>query len=192
MLNEFVEKILVHERARKGSQDTTQEVEIYFNFVGRYIPPALQPVPLTPEEQKNCGRRRNARTGFTRTTCAASKRQAEGMGRTLQRQAQGPGGGGKGRDPGRGHGKRHFYPCRSATQAGAAQGHLTGQRRSLTITVQRRTNMNELTYNPLRGLLHPRPETVRAAGGPHRQVWPYAATLPEGTPARPLQQFDFE
>ena len=71
MLNEFVEKILVHERARKGSQDTTQEVEIYFNFVGRYIPPALQPVPLTPEEQKNCGRRRNARTGFTRTTCAA-------------------------------------------------------------------------------------------------------------------------
>ena len=52
MLNEFVEKILVHERVRKGSQDTTQEVEIYFNFVGRYIPPALQPVPLTPEEQE--------------------------------------------------------------------------------------------------------------------------------------------
>ena len=52
MLNEFVEKILVHERARKGSQDTTQEVEIYFNFVGRYIPPALQPVPLPPEEQE--------------------------------------------------------------------------------------------------------------------------------------------
>ena len=52
MLNEFVEKILVHERARKGSQDTIQEVEIYFNFVGRYIPPALQPVPLTPEEQE--------------------------------------------------------------------------------------------------------------------------------------------
>ena len=52
MLNEFVEKILVHERACKGSQDTTQEVEIYFNFVGRYIPPALQPVPLTPEEQE--------------------------------------------------------------------------------------------------------------------------------------------
>ena len=52
MLNEFVEKILVHERARKGSQDTTQEIEIYFNFLGRYIPPALQPVPLTPEEQE--------------------------------------------------------------------------------------------------------------------------------------------
>ena len=52
MLNKFVEKILVHERARKGSQDTTQEIEIYFNFLGRYIPPSLQPVPLTPEEQE--------------------------------------------------------------------------------------------------------------------------------------------
>ena len=52
MLNEFVEKILVHERSRKGSQDTTQEIEIYFNFLGRYIPPSLQPVPLTSEEQE--------------------------------------------------------------------------------------------------------------------------------------------
>ena len=34
MLNEFIEKILVHERDRKGSIQTTQEVEIYFNFVG--------------------------------------------------------------------------------------------------------------------------------------------------------------
>ncbi len=32
MLNEFIEKILVHERDRKGSIQTTQEVEIYFNF----------------------------------------------------------------------------------------------------------------------------------------------------------------
>ena len=50
MLNEFVEKILVHERARKGSQDTTQEVEIYFNFVGKYMPPHFGEVTLTPEE----------------------------------------------------------------------------------------------------------------------------------------------
>ena len=57
MLNEFVEKILVHERSRKGSQDTTQEIEIYFNFLGRYIPPSLQPVPLTPEEQEELRKR---------------------------------------------------------------------------------------------------------------------------------------
>lgn len=52
MLNEFIEKIMVHERDRKGSTDTTQEVEIYFNFVGRYIPPHYGEVELTPEEQE--------------------------------------------------------------------------------------------------------------------------------------------
>ncbi len=52
MLNEFVEKILVHERDRKGSQDTTQEVEIYFNFVGKYVPPHFGETTLTPEEQE--------------------------------------------------------------------------------------------------------------------------------------------
>lgn len=46
MFDEFMEKILVHERDRKGSQDTTQEVEIYFNFVGRYVPPTLARLPL--------------------------------------------------------------------------------------------------------------------------------------------------
>ena len=50
MLNEFVEKILVHERDRKGSIETTQEIEIYFNFVGKYIPPHFGEVDLTPEE----------------------------------------------------------------------------------------------------------------------------------------------
>ena len=50
MLNEFVEKILVHERDRKGSIETTQEIEIYFNFVGKYVPPHFGEVDLTPEE----------------------------------------------------------------------------------------------------------------------------------------------
>ena len=52
MLNEFVEKILVHERDRKGSQDTTQEIEVYFNFVGCYVPPHFRKVALTPQEQE--------------------------------------------------------------------------------------------------------------------------------------------
>ena len=50
MLNEFVEKILVHERAKKGRIDTTQEVEIYFNFIGRFVPPALMEAEPTHEE----------------------------------------------------------------------------------------------------------------------------------------------
>ena len=50
MLNEFVEKILVHERDRKGSIETTQEIEIYFNFVRKYMPPHFGEVDLSPEE----------------------------------------------------------------------------------------------------------------------------------------------
>ena len=57
MLNEFIEKILVHERDRKGSIQTTQEVEIYFNFVGRGVPPAFGEVELTPEELEEIRRR---------------------------------------------------------------------------------------------------------------------------------------
>ncbi len=51
MLNEFVEKILVHERAEKGRRETTQEIDIYFNFIGNFVPPHFGEVELTPEEQ---------------------------------------------------------------------------------------------------------------------------------------------
>ena len=57
MLNEFIEKILVHERDRKGSIQTTQEVEIYFNFVGRFVPPAFGEVELTLEELEEIRKR---------------------------------------------------------------------------------------------------------------------------------------
>ena len=57
MLNEFIEKILVHERDRKGSIQTTQEVEIYFNFVGRFVPPAFGEVELTQEELEEIRKR---------------------------------------------------------------------------------------------------------------------------------------
>ena len=49
MLNEFVEKIIVHERARKGSRDTTQQVDIYFNFIGQIELPKEE---LSQEEQE--------------------------------------------------------------------------------------------------------------------------------------------
>ncbi len=187
MLNEFVEKILVHERARKGSQDTTQEVEIYFNFVGRYIPPALQPVPLTPEEQEELRKKEERKDRLHQNYL---RRKANGKQKEWEKRynakTQGPGGGSKGHNPGRGHGEGHFYHRQPVTQAGAAQGHRIGQCHSLTITVQRRMNMSELTYTRCGDYYIPDLKTFRAAGGPHRQVWPYAATLPEGTPARPL------
>lgn len=52
MLNEFVERICVHERDKKGSRNAVQDVDIYFNFVGKYVPPHFREVELTPEEQE--------------------------------------------------------------------------------------------------------------------------------------------
>lgn len=78
MLNEFVEKILVHERDRKGSIETTQAVEVYFNFVGKYIPPVFRDVELTQEEQEALRKKKNSKTSATKPICAA--RPAVGSG----------------------------------------------------------------------------------------------------------------
>ena len=48
IINEFVEKILIHERDQKGSQTANQKVEIYFNFIGNYEPPKEE---LSEEER---------------------------------------------------------------------------------------------------------------------------------------------
>ena len=49
MVNEFVEKIIVHERDRKGSQTSKQKIEIYFNFIGNYELPQAE---LSEEEKQ--------------------------------------------------------------------------------------------------------------------------------------------
>lgn len=65
MINEFVEKILVHERAEKGRQNTTQEVEVFFNFVGKYVPPHFrEQKPLTPEELEEIEKKKALRKRF--------------------------------------------------------------------------------------------------------------------------------
>lgn len=51
VINQFVEKVVVHERTIKGSQHSPQQIDIYFNFIGNYIPPILDTMP-TPEEQE--------------------------------------------------------------------------------------------------------------------------------------------
>ena len=48
-INEFVEKIIVHERDRKGSQTSKQKIEIYFNFIGNYELPQMK---LSEEEKQ--------------------------------------------------------------------------------------------------------------------------------------------
>ena len=77
MLNEFVEKILVHERDRKGSIQTTQEVEIYFNFVGKFVPPAFGEVELTPEELEEIRKRGTQGQAPSELSETKSQRSAE-------------------------------------------------------------------------------------------------------------------
>ena len=48
MINEFVKKIIIHERDRKGSQTSKQKIEIYFNFIGNYESPKEE---LSEEER---------------------------------------------------------------------------------------------------------------------------------------------
>ena len=57
MLHEFVEKILVHAPDR-SSGERTQEVEIYFKFIGQFEVPVAEP---TPEEQTAERKRRQKR-----------------------------------------------------------------------------------------------------------------------------------
>ena len=49
MLNEFIEKVVVHE-ADKSTGDRWQKVDIYFNFIGCFVPPRPE-VVLTAEEE---------------------------------------------------------------------------------------------------------------------------------------------
>ena len=49
MLNEFIEKVVVHE-TDKSTGDRRQKVDIYFNFIGCFVPPKPE-VILTAEEE---------------------------------------------------------------------------------------------------------------------------------------------
>ena len=62
MLNEFVEKIIVHERDIKYRPDSEQRIEIHLNFIGEFCPVEPEPISaLTPaqeEEQRKLEERR--------------------------------------------------------------------------------------------------------------------------------------
>ena len=101
MLNEFIEKILVHERDRKGSIQTTQEVEIYFNFVGRFVPPAFGEVELTPEELEEIRKREERKDRLHQNYL---KRKASGAQKRYEDKI-------KGRKKGRNRSQESRYSC---------------------------------------------------------------------------------
>ena len=51
MLNEFIEKVVIHE-ADKSTGDRRQKVDIYFNFIGCFVPPKPEVILTTEEEAK--------------------------------------------------------------------------------------------------------------------------------------------
>ena len=59
MANEFVDRIMVHNRDRKGSVQTTQKIDIYFNFIGDYSTPERE---LTKEEKAERAELNQSRT----------------------------------------------------------------------------------------------------------------------------------
>ena len=63
MINEFVEKILVHQVTRDEYGDRCQEVEIYLNFIGNFQVPSEEPTPeelaeLEAQRKKRAANRR--------------------------------------------------------------------------------------------------------------------------------------
>ena len=56
----YRKKIVVYERDRKGSQDTTQRLDIHFNFIGQYVLPNEPIDPKTLLAQQEEERKKNA------------------------------------------------------------------------------------------------------------------------------------
>ena len=76
MINEFVEKILVHQAQGKGAS-RTQEIEIFFNFVGKVDIPHKE-VKLTEEEKAALAeqeRRRAKKAEYNRRYMEKKRRQ---------------------------------------------------------------------------------------------------------------------
>ena len=65
MLNEFVEKILVHE-ADYSSGERVQEVEIYLNFIGKFELPVKEPTAEEIAEHKKLKARRTKKAEYNR------------------------------------------------------------------------------------------------------------------------------
>ena len=49
MLNEVIEKVVFHE-ADKSTGDRRQKIDIYFNFIGCFVPPKKE-ISMTAEEE---------------------------------------------------------------------------------------------------------------------------------------------
>jgi hypothetical protein len=82
MVNEFVERIVVHERDQKGKIDSTQKVEIYLNFIGEFTVPEPEVDPeLTAaqeeERRKVLERREKLRQNYLKRKASGKQKEWE-------------------------------------------------------------------------------------------------------------------
>jgi hypothetical protein len=78
-LNECIEKTVVHERDFRGSPDSSQTVEIHFNFIGEFHPPVaeIDPAILAEQEAENAkkiARRERFHQNYLRRKVAAREK----------------------------------------------------------------------------------------------------------------------
>ena len=76
MLNEFVEKILVHE-ADYSSGERVQEVEIYLNFIGKFKLPVKEPTAEEIAEHENLKARRAKKAEYNRRYMEKRRKRIE-------------------------------------------------------------------------------------------------------------------
>lgn len=76
MINEFVDKILVHE-ADRSSGERVQEVEIYLKFIGKFDVPVQEPTAEELAEQERLRKKREKKREYNRRYMEKRKRREQ-------------------------------------------------------------------------------------------------------------------
>lgn len=75
MINEFVDKIVVHE-ADRSSGERVQEVDIYLKFIGKFDVPLPEPTPEELAEQEQLRKKRAKKAEYNRRYMAKRRQKA--------------------------------------------------------------------------------------------------------------------
>ena len=80
MINEFIEKIIIHE-ADRSSGERNQQVDIYLNFIGKFTPHEVEPSPEEiAEEERAKAKRAEHREAQRRYAAKQKLKQQEKKG----------------------------------------------------------------------------------------------------------------
>ena len=77
MLNEFIEKVVVHEGEGRGNS-RRQRIDIYLNFIGAFEVPAHIVTPMEAEEQRRQQEEQTAKEAHFTGACQGAGRKAQG------------------------------------------------------------------------------------------------------------------